>query len=247
MEILVSIDDTDNLTSRGTGKLAAILANDLDKNGWGKCAYISRHQLFVHPDVPYTSHNSAMCFSADIAETHMETFISYAAKFLETESAEGSDPGLCIVAPGQRERIEELVTFGQKAKRMVLTQREAYELAGKLNIRLSAHGGTGDGVIGALAGAGLRMSGNDGRMRGSLNIGEVDSIVGVGDIRGHHAVDEVRSLDGRVVPDGEMVILGEKVKTVLLAGKAVLLVTTAQGDAQHASWQTCPKQLSKAY
>jgi len=246
MNILVSIDDTDNIESRGTGELAAILADDVDKNGWGRSSYITRHQLLVHPDVPYTSHNSSMCFSADVDETHLETFISHAVKFLETESAEGSDPGLCIVVSG-RERMDELVKFGQKAKRVVLTQRQAYELALRLGIHLSAHGGTGDGVIGALAGAGLRMSGNDGRLRGGLKIGAINSIIGVGEICIHPAVDEVRSLDGIVLSDKESVVLGEKVKTVLLNGKSVLLVMPVPGGADPVAWRTCPKQLLKSY
>ena len=26
---------------------------------------ISRHQLYVHPDIPYTSHNSSLCLDLD--------------------------------------------------------------------------------------------------------------------------------------------------------------------------------------
>jgi hypothetical protein len=60
-------------------------------------------------------------------------------------------------------------------------------------------------------------------------------------------VDEVRSLDGRVLPDHEMIVLGEEVKTVLLDGKSVLLVMPAGSAADSAAWQTLPKQLLKSY
>ena len=66
MKILISIDDTDNLESCGTGELATQISQTIAEQGWGTCSYITRHQLLVHPDVPYTSHNSAMCFEATI-------------------------------------------------------------------------------------------------------------------------------------------------------------------------------------
>ena len=52
MKILVCIDDTDNLESRGTGQLSQLFAEAIEKKGWGACTSISRHQLFVHEDIP---------------------------------------------------------------------------------------------------------------------------------------------------------------------------------------------------
>lgn len=50
----------------------------------------------IHPDVPYTSHNSSMCFEAELGEEYLNELISFASHFLLTETAAGSDPGLCI-------------------------------------------------------------------------------------------------------------------------------------------------------
>ncbi len=247
MQIYLCIDDTDNIDSRGTGELASMLVDDVERNHWGICSYITRHQLLVHPDVPYTSHNSSMCFSAEIAEGNMENLIAYASAFLERESAEGSDPGLCVAASGRLDDPSAIIEFGRKAKEYVVTQNEAYELAGRYGIHLSAHGGTGHGVIGALAGVGLRMSGNDGRMRGGLEIAAENSIVKVSDICAHPHVDSVKSLDGNVLRSDELVILGEKVKTVLRNKESVLLVIPSEGMADSARWQTCPRQLLKKF
>ena len=96
MHILVSIDDTDNLESRGTGELASLIAEELEAHGWGRAGFVTRHQLLVHPDIPYTSHNSAMCFRAEIAEGALDEFIAHAGAFLQRESAPDSDPGLCV-------------------------------------------------------------------------------------------------------------------------------------------------------
>ncbi|EUA24672.1 hypothetical protein I552_3211 [Mycobacterium xenopi 3993] len=55
-----------------------------------------------------------------------------------------------------------LVDFGRRAKREVLCTNQAHELAAGLGVHLSGHGGSCDGVIGALAAVGLHLSGNDG-------------------------------------------------------------------------------------
>ena len=52
MRILVAIDDTDNLESRGTGEIASLIAEGVQQNGWGTASMVTRHQLLVHPDIP---------------------------------------------------------------------------------------------------------------------------------------------------------------------------------------------------
>lgn len=247
MKIYVCIDDTDNIDSRGTGELASMLVEDVEGFHWGECSYITRHQLLVHPDVPYTSHNSSMCFSADIADGKLDDLIAYSSDFLERESAEGSDPGLCVAVAGRLDSPSEMIEFGWKTKKCVVTQNEAYEIAKRLGVHLSAHGGTGHGIIGALAGVGLRMSGNDGRMKGGLRLGSENSVVKVSDICAHPHVDSVMSLDGDPLSAEELVIIGEKVKTVLRQYESVLLVVPSEGMADSVRWRTCPRQLLKKF
>jgi len=242
MRILVSIDDTDNIDSRGTGELAAMIAGELERNGWGSSSYVTRHQLLVHPDIPYTSHNSAMCFAAEIDESDLPRIIDHASAFLARESAIGSDPGLCVAAVDRLTDPKGLQQFGIKAKQQVLTKDEAYQVAGQGGIHLSEHGGTGQGVIGALAGAGLRLSGNDGRMRGQLRIDAPGAIISVAELCRLKEIDQVQTLDGRKLSGHELVCLGEKVKTVLLYGQSVLLVAADQKEPDTRPWQTCTGQ-----
>ena len=157
MRILVAIDDTDNLESRGTGEIASLIAGALQEKGWGTTSIVTRHQLLVHPDIPYTSHNSSMCFAAELHGDRLEQVISFAGAFLDHECAEGSDPGLCVAVLDRVGPASELVSFGRRAKQEVITMTEAFTLAARLGVHLSEHGGTGQGVIGALAGAGLRL------------------------------------------------------------------------------------------
>lgn len=49
MKLLISIDDTDNIESRGTGQVAELLAEGIAANDWGTCGPVTRHQLLIHP------------------------------------------------------------------------------------------------------------------------------------------------------------------------------------------------------
>jgi hypothetical protein len=247
MQVLISIDDTDNIHSRGTGSLASLLAGALEERTWGICSHVTRHQLLVHPDIPYTSHNSAMCFAAEINDSSFNAVTAYAGEFLQRESAEGSDPGLCIVAVGELSDKLPVIEFGRRAKETVVTMKEAYDVAGLCGVHLSAHGGSGQGVIGALAGAGLRLSGSDGRMQGSLKIRTSGGRVTVSELRSLAGVDDVRSICGAVPDDGDLVLLGDKVKTVMLEGKAVLLLERLAVATEDVGWQTCSKQRLRSY
>ena len=61
MNIFICIDDTDNLESIGTGEVLEELMAALDAQQLAQCSFVTRHQLFIHPDIAYTSHNSSMC------------------------------------------------------------------------------------------------------------------------------------------------------------------------------------------
>lgn len=249
MRIIVSIDDTDNIDSDwGTGELAAQISQTMEERGWGKSYGVTRHQLLVHPDIPYTSHNSSMCFAAELGESYLDGLINFASDFLSRECAEGSDPGLCIAVPERLSKPGVLIDFGRRAKETIVSKTEAYSLAQQLDIHLSEHGGDGQGVIGALAGAGLRLSGNDGRLRGKVKVKTTDGMISVRDILSQTCVDVVRSLDGTALNDDEPIRLGKTVKPVLLEGKFVLLVspTGVEGSGE-VRWQTCTKEQLRKF
>lgn len=244
MNILICIDDTDNIDSIGTGELAQMIARSIEERSWGRSFNITRHQLYVHEDIPYTSHNSSMCFKAEVKENHLPDIIEFASDFLAANCAEGSDPGFCLVNLEVLTEPDRLINFGKRAKETISTKEEAYQVASSLDIHLSEHGGDGQGIIGALAGTGLRLSGNDGRFKGKLRISSENESISVKELCSHENIDEVRSLDGETLRDCEIVLLGEKVKTVLLDNKAVLLVFRSDGMD---SWETCTRQQLRVF
>ena len=242
MDIIVSIDDTDSIDSRGTGELAEMIASFIENNKWGITQPITRHQLLLHKDIPYTSHNSSMCFKAEINQERLQDIIDYAADFLKRESEPEADPGLCIVVIDNLRDEKKLIDFGQKAKRTILTKEDAWELAKELNIHLSEHGGTGQGIIGALSGAGLRLSGNDGWIKGSHKINSSNNIITAKELCSYKNIDKVRYINGSDLEDNEEIMLGKLVKPMLIEGEFVVLVDKIDKEGNEVKWKCCSKQ-----
>jgi len=245
MKILISIDDTDNIESRGTGEIAELLAEGIVTNGWGKCGPVTRHQLLIHPDIPYTSHNSSMCFPAEITVDMLNTITEYCGSALAAESAPDSDPGLCVLVPERLQHPEALINYGYRTKTTVITKEEAYETAAAHGIHLSEHGGTGQGVVGALAGAGLRLGGNDGRFKGKFRIPSRDKMATVKEIC-MSGIDVVHTVEGQVLCENDSVYVGEWVKPVLMDEKTVLLVVPDAGNSG-SLWKACERKVFKDY
>jgi hypothetical protein len=248
VHIYLSIDDTDNLESPGSGQLSEFMVKELQDLGLtSQCSNISRHQLFVHETIPYTSHNSSMCFSAVINDNNLSDVIQFTKEFLEKSSAQGSDPGLCIAVDGESLDRKVLIDFGLKAKQTVVTKQEAYSLAKKTGVHLSEHGGTGDGIVGALAGVGLRLHGSDGRFRGWLSLGKAGQITSREFLCSHPSIDAVVDEEGNILPDDSRITLAEdKIKTVFLNHHQVLPVTrTCKIDGP--AWTTLTKSEIKRF
>lgn len=247
MNILVCIDDTDNLESRGTGQLSQIFAEAIEKKGWGTCTNITRHQLFVNDAIPYTSHNSAMCFRAAIADDTLTPLIDFMQKGLEVESAPGSDPGLCVTVEDEQLDRQRLMDFGRRAKDSVLTKPLAFALAEDLGVHLSEHGGTGDGIIGALAGIGLRLDGNDGRFRGWYHFDKSGSAISVKTLCNYPFVDIVKPIDAEdtLSPDQTIILGDDKVKIIYQGGRQVLPVEAVTDKNGAPAWVTLSKERIK--
>jgi len=227
MTLLLALDDTDNLESRGTGRLARAVADAIREHYpvWG----VTRHQLFVHPSIPFTSHNSCAVIHVDAdGRIPLSTCLAIAEETMLGDFVEGSDPGLAgatldQVAPA-------VVAFGRDAQRMVLTQERARTLAGNLGIWLKGLGGTQDGVIGAMAGIGLASTKNDGRF---LQKGAIRSHTGPtpADVLLGAGIDEIITLDGRKIIEGTIILKeGKAAKPCPVNGRAVLFVDEQDGE-----------------
>jgi hypothetical protein len=221
MTVYLGIDDTDMPDSPGTGRLARAIASRLS----AICTItgVTRHQLFVHPDIPYTSHNSCAVLHCEGRDPR-EVFAVARQMVLEGHT-EGSDPGIAaadasILGPSA-------VTFGMDAKGTILTQEQAQAIARHSGILLEGLAGTKGGMIGALAGIGLAATGNDGRF---VLKGQLRDLKGVQSastlLKG--GVDLIVTPEGKVVTEGK-IRFRKFPKPAFISGKAVLFVLPVDG------------------
>ena len=222
--IYICMDDTDNLESRGTGKLSRTIAKTLSKD---YSVYgVTRHQLYKHPDIPYTSHNTCSVIHIENMGTDfIDELFEAVKKEMMDDFIEGSDPGLAVAHENQI--TPALVAFGNDAKYTILNQEKARNLAHNLGIRLEGLGGTEDGVIGAMAGLGLASTKNDGRFL----------IVGHNKFTGpktaeellDSGIDGIYTLDGCPITKGLIFNNGKLVKPCPVGGKVILFVEEEGG------------------
>jgi len=231
--IYAGIDDTDVKDSPGTNQLARWLIARLRPDYRSLVAV--RHQLLFDPRVPYTSKNSSASLVWEPAAGGSVGDLAARMRGLMQEwFVAGSDPGLCVT-----DRVpEEIVAFGRRCQREVVSQEEARRLAAQHAVFLEGLGGTEDGVIGALAAVGLCAGGNDGRV---VSIGPwPDDLSGPQDVALLHArgVAEIRdAASGEPIRWGR-VDVGKHLRPSWREGRVVLFVTPAPPQsAHHAPWQ----------
>ena len=220
MHYLLGIDDTDNLESRGTGHRVRQLADWLAENQLASPLGITRHQLLVDPQIPYTSHNSSACLSV---ETENPNDVWEASReFLLRESAQGSDAGLTLA---KWDWIYVCVlSFAKRAKIAVLTMLEAEQTASQSQIRCEGLTGTHGGIIGALSAIGLHRAGNDGRFLWLPGLRELKGKYPVSEIYTKGHVDRVCTLSDVDLHTKTIVDVGEWIRPILRDGKATLYV-----------------------
>jgi len=222
MKFFLAIDDTDNAESVGTGRLARMLIEQLQKEGFVTAGSVTRHQLLVHPDIPYTSHNSCACIEAVTMNGGLRKIADRAKNFLVEHFHEGANPGLCVVE--KRAVAEDLQNFGFRAQQHVLRLEDARSAAQRTGIYTWWQGDTGQGLIGAMAGVGLRSTGNDGRFIGLKGIREIKGLVRVGEILSQSLVCRVETVSGGILAEHEPVHTKDWVRPSLRNGNPVLVV-----------------------
>lgn len=243
MHYYIGIDDTDNLESRGTGHRARQLGTMLEEAGIARLICITRHQLLVHKDIPYTSHNSSACLLMDLNPAQEAELITFCREFLLRESAPGSDAGLCIASA---EAINHAIeNWGKTAKKIVLNKPLAHELANLHHIFLEGLTGEKIGVIGALAAVGLRHAGNDGRVLWLPFLRETEGIFSTEELKKRLTVDRITTKEGTEIDNPDTIKADNWIRPVMRDNKITLIVEKTEDHGQY-KWQHVPKEYIKS-
>jgi len=240
MRILVGIDDTDNKESRGTGFLSRQLAKRIQEEKLGKVDGITRHQLFIHPDIAYTSQNSSACL--DVSTEKKEELNNYCENFVRAESANGSDAGLCIA--NWNTATDDIQEWGRRAKVEVLKLEDAINIATNNNIYLEGFTGILIGQIGALAAVGLRKRGNDGRfiwLDGPTELRELKSgIFKLEELKLITGIENFITINGLPLEKNCRVLCHDWIRPILKDGKPTLVLEKVKNEEY--DWKAASKE-----
>lgn len=244
MKYLIGIDDTDNKDSRGTGYNSRQLAQAIEWEFLGNVTGITRHQLFVHPDIPYTSQNSSACL--EVTSNRYDHLVDFCRTFMLYIAAEGSDVGVCIA---RKTKVSaEVKKWGIDAKSIVLKMDDAIRMAKRNDIYLEGLTGTKDGIIGALAAVGLRAGGNDGRfiwLNSKKNLRDIEhGVHTVEFLTSQAGISIVKPVEDEVINPTDKVYLNEWARPVLQNRKPVLLVEKALNNNSY-EWKCAAKEFVK--
>ena len=163
-----------------------------------------------------------MCFEAWLTESQKQSVLDFALRLLERKSAPSAEPGIAAAFEKDILSAQELISFGKSAKEIFLSTERAFETARKQNVFLKELKSGARGVIGALAGIGLRLSGNDGKIRGKFELKE--SNLSVAELLRLNFIEAVADKNLKPLSPNERVNLIGALKPVFLDFKATLLV-----------------------
>jgi hypothetical protein len=236
----IGIDDTDVIGGPGTGSVARGLGNYLESLGLGQFTGVVRHQLLVDPRIPYTSHNSSKCVLFE-TDRPPEEIRPYCEKFLSEHFQEGSDPGLCLAKAGQTSG--ELLAYGRLAQQEYISKETAASLAVRHGILLEERGGTGGGIIGALAAVALSLGGNDGRYVQLRGIKEVEGLLTAAQVKAITDTENVVDENGCPVPDNGLIDSMGWLRPSRIGSRPVLRVRLEKDDSGASIWRPVERKL----
>lgn len=217
MIVYIGMDDTDTAESRGTGALARNVAAALA--GEYRIIGVVRQQLLpCDPRVPCTKNNSSKGLIVKAEDrANLAALANRVRDLMLSDFIPGSDPGLCVTADVHADVIE----FGRRAQRELLTKDEAIALAARHGIHLEELGGDGMGVIGALAAVGLTAGGEAGRY---IFVGSARDLRGPQPVEAVLAagIEAVLTEDGAAVTSG--MIQTDSLRPARRGGRAVAVV-----------------------
>ncbi|MFC2115386.1 hypothetical protein ACFLTU_02870 [Bacteroidota bacterium] len=132
-------------------------------------------------------------------------------------------------------------------KKEVLSTERARILANHYGVFIEGVTGTREGIIGALAGVGLRASGKDGRciwlagtelrdLQGTYSIKEICRLTGI---------DAVIDQDGGIIPSAEKIKTGDWVRPVIKNNRIILIAEKTKNNINY-EWKVATADIIKS-
>lgn len=243
MIYFIALDDTDNKESRGTGFKSRQLGKLIQEKNLGVVESISRHQLYVHDKIAYTSQNSSACLI--VKSEKINDLSKLCEEYLIDVAEIGSDAGLCIASEDQIN--DEILTWGTRAKKEVLQKQDAYDIAERAEIFLKGYTGEKIGVIGSLAAIGLRKAGEDGRniwLKGH-ELRDLSGVYKIEELKNIINIQSVITKEGVEIDQNDRIEVGEWLRPPVINGKNTVIVEKPENSKDY-EWKCVSKEYIKS-
>jgi len=221
--LFIGIDDTDSLTSKGTGEITKSLAKQIESNNLGKVVNITRHQLFLSKKIKYTNINNSACL--EVTSCDFEKLFSFCKEFITENCQKCSNTA--IVFSDSNNISNDIVEFSLKSKKEIVSINEAVMLIKNNNLNVTfLNNNKKKGIIGALAAIGLRSTNNDGRViwANGFEVPQMRGTYIAGEVYYQTHVDTIKTLDGYKIPTGSTIIYENKLSKPILENNVVTLL-----------------------
>lgn len=226
---VIGVDDTDVAGSGGTGALVRGLAARYAGEGLGESHGVTRHQLIDSPKVARTGENCAYAVELQ-SDQSVNDIEDWLVRYVRQAAERRADPGIAILS--RHSDMPHVLAFGRRSQNEVMKLDDASTFSAESNVRLRALGGKRLGSIGALAAAGLRAGGGDGRY--------VD-LAGLRDLKGRMTAGQMREtcpqltriLDegtGEPMDRDDLIDTGDWVRPRLVEGGPLLLARRSETE-----------------
>lgn len=253
-KIYVSVDHADRTDD---GVSTEVVAQEIARRLCNE--FSSKINMGITEHTLFDQLNHAYCFDINLPRGSVQRVAEIGWETVMEMCAEEADPGLCILplmmeddgmtedlaSHAERSRRNEileehhdLIRFGQRAKREPVTVQEALDMAAQFpQTILKGAGSNRRGMVGALAGAGLRIGGDDGQFIGSYDMthfsirdfGSVAQCIGC--FRMKYGIDPIfAERTGGALGFHDRIIFVKEAKAVLNAGRFTLICALGENE-----------------
>ncbi|MCK9487344.1 MAG: hypothetical protein M0R73_11710 [Dehalococcoidia bacterium] len=218
-QFIIGIDDTDGPGCEGTGALVRALAAEVESAGWGRSLGVTRHALMQSDKVAATGENFAYALVIETTRSVLD-LEDDVVDFVRAHASREADPGVALAS--RHSDVPHILAFGRRAQTEVMRLDWAQTFSTESNVSLRSLGQKRLGSIGALAAAGLRAGGGDGRFIDLAGIREVEGVITAGEVRERLGIETVLDEDGEPLDRDDPVETFGWLRPRLEGGKPVL-------------------------
>lgn len=221
-QYIIGLDDTDGTGVPGTGALAMALAAHIHEAGWGRSLGVTRHRLWDSEKVAYTTGNH--CYAVGIeTDRNALDLEDDLVDWVRKHAAKDADPGVAIMS--RHSDMPHILAFGRRCQTELMRVDWAQTFSTEANVALRALGRKRLGIVGALAAAGLRGGGRDGRFIALPAIRDLNGRVTAGHIRERTGVETILDAAGEPLDRDDLVETFGWLRPRLEEGRPVIHTT----------------------